>query len=49
MKLNISKAPIAIEYELRVDTSFFKTSDDIINHADATATYYDNVFIAILI
>lgn len=44
MKLNIPKAPIAITCELRADTSFSKTDDDIINHADATATYYDNVF-----
>jgi len=44
LKLNIPKAPIAITCELRADTSFSKTDDDIINHADASATYYDNVF-----
>ena len=44
LKINIPKAPIAITCELRADTSFSKTDDDIINHADASATYYDNVF-----
>ena len=43
-KLDIPKAPIAITCEFRADTSFSKTDEDIINHADASATYYDNVF-----
>ena len=43
-KLSIPKAPIAITCEFRADTSFTKYEDDIINHVDLSATYYDNVF-----
>jgi len=44
LKLNIPVAPIAVTCELRADQSFSKTNEDIVNHADASATYYDNVF-----
>ena len=43
-KLSIPVAPIAVTCEFRSDQSFSKTNEDIVNHADATATYYDNVF-----
>ena len=44
LKLNIPVAPIAVTCELRADQSFSKTNEEIVNHADASATYYDNVF-----
>ena len=44
LKLNIPFAPIAVTCELRADSSFSQSEEDIIAHADVSATYYDNVF-----
>ena len=44
LKLNIPYAPISVTCELKTEASFSKSEDDIIAHANASATYYDNVF-----
>ena len=44
LKLSIPLAPIAVTCEFKADAYFSKSDDDIINHANASATYYDNVF-----
>ena len=44
LKLNIPYAPIAVTCELRADTNFTESDEKIFAHADASATYYDNVF-----